>query len=235
MRSKLPVFFALALVGAACTAKKADDAATQTVTTTAVAATSTPPKGTLPPGWENFRSEEFRDSVRRIDWSYQDVADRECEDHSQCPGTSETYAGIRANKEAMDITPTNGGQTGAVIAKMYLVGINQHQTKKYHLKPKSTYYVVVRAAGTTGLRYVLMQVANTGNAKVDSVSWGEFKPCNDSPSTEPARASWWGCKSHMLRAAKSAADSQAIMKRKVEFPDEDGWVSCATGCCTLAT
>ncbi len=234
MRSRIPVFFALALVVAACTAKKADDAAAQTDTTTTAAAATNPPKGTLPPGWENFRSQEFRDSVSSISWSAEDTAKRECEFHSQCPGTSETLAGIRANMEAKLVTPTNGGPTGAVIAKMYLVGSNQHQTRKYHLKPNSTYYAVVKAAGITGgLRYVLMQVANNGNAKVDSVSWGEFQSCNDSPSNDPARASWWGCKSHILLVARTAADSQAIMKKNVEFPDEDGWVSCASGCCTL--
>ncbi len=234
MKFRSTVFVALSLAVAACTAKKADDTAAKTDTTASVATATTPPKGTLPPGWENFRSAEFRDSVASITWSAQDSADRECEKHSECGSKGDTPAGIRANTEAKLVTPENGGATGAVIAKMYLLGNNPHTTKMYHLKANSTYYVVVKAAGVTGqLRYLLMQVANTGNAKTDSVSWGEFKSCSDSPNTDPARASWWGCSSHKLLAAKTAADSQAVMIGHVKFPDEDGWVSCASGCCVL--
>lgn len=235
MRSKLPAFCGLILVVAACTAKKSDDATTQADTAAVAAATAStnPPGGTLPSGWETFRSAEFRDSVASIVWTPQDSALRECKNPSKCGG-GETPAGIAANSDARLITPTNGGATGAVIVKMYLLGTGQHDTKHYDMKPNATNYVVVKADGAGGLRYIVVRVANSGDAKTDSVAGGPFKLCQGSGTSGPVHATWWGCKSHLLESAKTKSDSLKILK-DAEYPDQDGWVSCAAGCCVLAT
>lgn len=217
----------------ACSKKETPQTGADTANPAVATAAAKPPKGTLPQGWHNYKSAEFRDSVGAVVWTDSTPGERKCVSAGNC----REQAWIAANEDAREITPAVAGANGAVIAWMRLSPTSKKETTMYHLLPGPfTYYTVVTAnAAGTGMNWEIIQVADKGDAPLKSIGYGTFHPCGDGKGPVAA-ADWNGCSSHFMHTGDPKADSAARVKFAAQFADGDGegWVSCESGCCTLS-
>lgn len=216
----------LAVSLAACATKK--DAKVDSAGVVAegpAAGMSTPPRGTLPGGWESKNSEEFRAYVDSVEWTEPVSGERTCADTKKCKKVAAT---ISANSDARNITALNAG-SGALMARMELKG--PYETAMYKLKPGSHkyYVVVIPSAGGGDMSWKMVEVADKKNTAISVVGDGTFHNCKHNPNPgAPAKADWKGC-DEGSRPASQSSDSGGS-----SGGDQPGWVSCAEGCCTVS-
>jgi hypothetical protein len=104
---------------------------------------------------------------------------------------------------------------------------------RYSLKPGKNleYYVVVTANGASAMRWQLVELDNTANARrVTPAGAGVFSGCNH-PWVKGASADFKTC-----AAARGAMRTDSTVRLGLMLQDgfsEPMWAACSMGCCIL--
>lgn len=192
--------------------------------------------GDLPASYTSLSEADLQTIADSVDWVDGHTRNR-CSDLAECADSVPVH--IQANADGKWATYANVGTNGTLLARVTNGG--RRRTAMYGFRPAPyEYFFLVKSVDSTSARWILLE-HQPGHAP-DSVASGPFAGCNDShapPDSSEADFRNCGAAVAQVTGISVAGFLPRGMFSRLPFRqaivESPSWISCAYGCCTMAS